>query len=313
MVVRTVPASSSSHSGTGISVSPVHIGVSTSVTVGRRVPDPSSARSCTETSINDVVNYIIQKDRKWLTISNAQLNNIVNDFNVCIQQCSRIFVLCAEARLLHDACKEYMSKPLMPGLNDKMNIYDDEIEEAQQIADRLNKFREVLDVLASDFLDVESVARDAIVSTTNACTELAERISTLDQVKQHNEELYERLEEAISFIENVATTKQSECRENISNVPIMLGENNTDSAQRARRIQYNTAAIKRVVFPNTEKRLSRFHEDIINNLVGIIDDLDAAVANANVESIVVQLKSIMYDGGFIDFIATVDDLYKSIK
>jgi hypothetical protein len=280
MVVRTVPVSSSSHSGTGISDSPVP---------------------------KDVVNYIIQKDSKWLTINNTQVNAIVNDFNACIQQSQRILLLCAEAELLHDVCKEYISNPLISVdlVNKKINIYDDAIRVAAQQAQPLlptlrnsdnNEVRKVLDVLASDFLVVEAVATDAI-SPHNARSTRDEQIKDLEQVMEDNKKLYERLEKSISFIENT-NAKQLKCRQDtLRHIPIILGEN----------MEYNIKAIRKVVFPKTATRLSRFHD-------AIISDLNDVVANIDEKNIVAQLReAIMYNAGFIDFIAKVDDLYKILK
>jgi hypothetical protein len=263
-----------------------------------------------------LVNYIIEKDTNWLTINNPTVNTIANGFNARIQQSQRILFLSAEAVLLHDACEEYVSDQLMPGLNDKMDIYDEAIRLAnQQVQDLLHAPRnnmdnivgEVSNLLAVDFSVVDSVARDTIVLPQNTLRNHGQQIADLLQVKANLETAIQMLEQAIAFVEN-ANAQQLRCRENtLRHVPIILGgEGAANFTERARRMRHNISAISKVVFPRTADRLSRFH-------VQIADDLEDAVVNADAENLRAQLESIRYNEGFMDFIEAVDNFIRVLQ
>ncbi|MDR1086723.1 MAG: hypothetical protein LBL16_00485 [Endomicrobium sp.] len=265
-----------------------------------------------------MVKYILKKDTNWLSINNTQVKGIANGFNARIQQVQRVLFLCAEAVLLHDACEEYVSNPLTPDLNKKMDIYDYAIELAQRAAqdllrnqrnNRNNVVEEVSDLLASDFLIVDAIARDAIALPANTVRNYDQQIADLFQVRADIEAAIQMLEQAIAFVEN-ANAQQLSCMETLRHVSIILRDNETGATagERVQRMYiYNVnAAIERVVFPKTEGRLSRFHEEIIG-------DLENAGRNADVSTLVIHLKRIRNNEGFIDFITTIDSLTRLIQ
>jgi hypothetical protein len=300
IVARIDPVSSSSHSGTRICGCPIHH------IVIPNTPPP-------EIDLTTLVNYILLKDNNWLTINNLQVNAIADGFNARIQEAQKILLLCAEAILLHDACEEYISNPLMPYLNEKMDIYDEAIGLANQETQALlyprnnmnNVVREVSNLLAADFLLVDAVARDAIALPGDAASDHEQQVAELLQCMTDIKAAIQMLEQAIAFVRNV-NEKQLRCRDTLGDVPIILGGNNDDFTIRIQNMPRNITSIERVVFSKTETRLSRFH-------IQISGDLNNAVENAELENIIAQLESIRYNEGFIDFIETVNSLTRVIQ
>jgi aspartate/glutamate racemase len=82
---------------------------------------------------------------------------------------------------------------------------------------RNNVVEEVSDLLATDFLIVDAIARDAIALPANTVRNYDQQIADLLQVRADIEAAIQMLEQAIAFVEN-ANAQQLSCMETLRHV-----------------------------------------------------------------------------------------------
>jgi hypothetical protein len=219
--------------------------------------------------------------------------SIVQNFDLCVTDIERIFVLSAEADCLLNCLKEICRNPLAP-LFDEQDNYESVIEVVHDLAlVKIGSVSKSVNNFYSNLLEAKEVARDTVVSSWNAVRSHDEQVQDIAKIQRDVHAALQDLEDVKTYV-NSGNLEYQRAQDVLNEINIIF--NSANKGNRAQNI---------LMFDRFFK--SRNYRQRID-INAISNDLNDAFIRADINNVINQLGAISSNLNLKDFVNRVNQL-----